>query len=236
MHCNRGTRDGNRTHHAAQARATGAVVDFLNVLVVEDDATLARALVKIGSEIGKVHLARTVAEARVLLAKGFDWAAMVVDYRLPDGDGLELLALARRSYPETPAALFTGFMEDDTIERAYNLGARCVQKDAYGLEQIRYFLRGVLELLLGEPDPLLTAARAWCDRYDFTDAEADVFIQLAQGLTHREIARNRRTTLRAVRGHEQGICKKTGDQLIGEATDRFFRDSLRERWRRRPRT
>jgi DNA-binding NtrC family response regulator len=72
---------------------------------------------------GKVHLAGTISEAEALLAKGFDWAAMVLDRRLPDGDGLDFLGFARHSYPETPAALFTGFMEDDTVGRVHALGA-----------------------------------------------------------------------------------------------------------------
>jgi DNA-binding NarL/FixJ family response regulator len=158
---------------------------------------------------------------------------MVVDRRLPDGDGLDFLALARRAYPETPAALFTGFMEGDTVARAYALGARCMPKDAYGLEQVRYFLRGAVETRSGEPDPVLTAARAWCARFHFTDVETDVFIQRAQGLTQEEIARERRTTTRAVRWHEQGICMRTGDLLIKDALDRFFQESMRERWRKR---
>jgi DNA-binding NtrC family response regulator len=128
-----------------------AAPTLMNVLILEDDAGTARALVKIVSQVGTVHLAGTISEAEALLAKGFDWAAMVVDRRLPDGDGLAFLALARRSYPNTPAALFTGFMEDDTVGRAYALRARCLQKDAYGLEQVRYFLRGVLEAHTGEP-------------------------------------------------------------------------------------
>jgi hypothetical protein len=79
-------------------------------------------------------------------------------------------------------------MEDDTVERAYALRARCLEKDLYGLEQVRYFLRGLLETHSGEPDPVLTAARAWCARFDFTDAETKVFIHRTQGLTQLEIA------------------------------------------------
>jgi DNA-binding NarL/FixJ family response regulator len=201
-------------------------MDVLNLLIFESDAASARALTKIASELGKVRIARTVAEAEALLRNGLEWAAMVIDLRLPDGYGIDFLPRARRAHPQATAVLYTGFIEDE-------LEPQGVRKNVYGIDQVRLLLLNVLAARLGEPDPVLTAGRAWCARFHLPDGEADVFIKHAQGLTQGEIAKARRSTPRTIRSQEQSICRKTGEEWIEEAVARFFREALRESWRRR---
>ena len=74
------------------------------VLLVEDSVDLARALSRLLGRHGfEVEVAHDLAAALALLAPGKRWDAVVVDGRLPDGDG-RALAPSLRERPELARA------------------------------------------------------------------------------------------------------------------------------------
>jgi two-component system, NtrC family, response regulator AtoC len=79
------------------------------VLIVEDEADL-RALVveSLSSEGFAVAEAADSAEAQERL-KAFAYDAVVIDLRLPDADGMDLLDMALSRYPDILAVMMTGF-------------------------------------------------------------------------------------------------------------------------------
>jgi two-component system response regulator NreC len=57
-------------------------------------------------------------------------SVVVLDYRLPGRDGLELAAEILAERPDQDIVLFSAYLDDRTIERAEALGIReCVSKD-----------------------------------------------------------------------------------------------------------
>ena len=93
------------------------------ILVVDDDASiregLSRALARQGHG---VELAGSLAEARAALARGaFD--AVLLDIRLGDGDGLDLLAELRASRPELPVIMATAYGDSARAITAMKHGA-----------------------------------------------------------------------------------------------------------------
>lgn len=89
-------RDG-RSETALQAR----------ILVVEDDADIAsllgRELRGLGHTVDAVRLAEDALQA----ARGNDYALMIIDLGLPDGDGLDLVREMRRRAIEVPILMLT---------------------------------------------------------------------------------------------------------------------------------
>ena len=79
------------------------------VLVVEDEADL-RGLVAESLEADGFAVAQApdAAEAHARL-KGFAYDALVVDLRLPDADGMDVLAAALERYPKIVAVVITGY-------------------------------------------------------------------------------------------------------------------------------
>jgi DNA-binding NarL/FixJ family response regulator len=76
-------------------------------LIVEPDAELARALtIKLGRHAPTV-LATTLAEARIAVADRDRWSGVVVELRLPDGGGLELIEQMRVGQPELTALMLS---------------------------------------------------------------------------------------------------------------------------------
>lgn len=93
------------------------------ILIVEDDQTFAQIiegfLIKKGFEI---LLASTTKQAfKILLNEKFD--LLLVDYRLPDGTGLDILNEAKAKGQSIPTIIMTSFNDVRTAVKSIQLGA-----------------------------------------------------------------------------------------------------------------
>jgi DNA-binding NtrC family response regulator len=82
------------------------------ILIVDDQAEL-RGLLK--EALGEDHLV-TEADSKAALEKAFTQEqpdVMLLDVRLPDGDGLELLPVIKKRWPETEVIVLTGAPDDN---------------------------------------------------------------------------------------------------------------------------
>lgn len=93
----------------------------MKVLLVEDDGRLVRALVRgLGEEGHQVDVCTLSADAREQ-AIALEYDAIVLDWMLPDGDGLSLLRHWRSSGLRTPVLMLTA--RGTVAERVQGLGA-----------------------------------------------------------------------------------------------------------------
>jgi PAS domain S-box-containing protein len=84
------------------------------VLIVEDDAVSAELERRVLSRAGFLpQVAASLTEAREQLGTG-EFAALLLDYRLPDGDAWDLVAAARAMEPPVPVILVTA-MGNETV-------------------------------------------------------------------------------------------------------------------------
>jgi two-component system response regulator HydG len=94
-----------------------------NILVVEDDLTFSQLLQDFLRKYGHdADAAREVKSAVRLLAQT-TYDLLLLDYRLPDGNGLEVLAKARENGAGTPAIVMTSFNDVRTAVKAMRSGA-----------------------------------------------------------------------------------------------------------------
>ncbi len=114
-------------------------------LIVDDDDGLRPSLVRSFERRGHdVFGARTVAEARhQLQERRVDLA--LLDLRLPDGSGLELLAVARELDSEIAVIMMTSFPEVKTAVRAMKEGARDFIVKPFELEELHLTVERALE-------------------------------------------------------------------------------------------
>ena len=120
--------------------AIGGVMHKREFLVVEDDVAFSACLVRLVSKSGHATCLGTVHEAMDALAGQSHWSALIVDLRLPDGSGLDVLTTFRSEHPTSPAMMLTGHAEPAAINRAYDLGADYVCKPI-DLTRMHRFLR-----------------------------------------------------------------------------------------------
>lgn len=103
------------------------------VLIVDDDSELCDSLADLfAGHSFRVGMAHNLAEARAALAAaasaGNAFQVVLIDMKLPDGDGGELLGHVRERYPAARTILITGDREENShrIEAARGQGADAV--------------------------------------------------------------------------------------------------------------
>lgn len=99
------------------------VMETMQVLVVDDEQPIRRLVEKeLGSERRRVAVAGSAKDAlAVFRQERFD--VVLLDMRLPDGSGLDLLAQFQEHAPEVQVIIITGYGEVDNAVQAMKLGA-----------------------------------------------------------------------------------------------------------------
>jgi len=116
------------------------------VLVVDDEADLREllelTLVGMGLD---VDCAPDLTEARRLLGLR-RYALCLTDMRLPDGDGLSLVAELDRDHPDTPVAVITAYGSAESAVAALKAGAFDYLSKPLALDALRALVRSALRL------------------------------------------------------------------------------------------
>jgi DNA-binding NtrC family response regulator len=116
-----------------------------NILIVEDDKAqrelLAEALRKRGFY---VEGAENLVEAKELLEKR-DFNVLLLDYKLPDGDGLEFLAYLKKNYPNIPTIMLTAYASVENAVSAMKAGAFHYLAKPINLEELNLIVDKALE-------------------------------------------------------------------------------------------
>lgn len=99
------------------------LLDQIHLLVVDDEATIRRLIEKeLSSDRRIIQSAGSVAAALPLFRKeAFD--VVVLDMRLPDGNGLDVLVQLQEISPEVQVVIITGHGDVDNAVQAMKLGA-----------------------------------------------------------------------------------------------------------------
>ena len=189
-------------------------------LLVADDHEVARSGLKsllAGTEPKVVAEVATGAEA-VKYALENDPDVVLLDVRMPDGDGLDALGRIKLDKPDMPILMFSAFDNPTYI-------ARAVAYRASG-----YLLKGCTrEELLSAIRTVATGESAWTRdelrrvtgalatprlnsdvEVPLTQRESEVLRQLAYGLTNKEIAQALHISYETVKEHVQHILRKIG--------------------------
>jgi DNA-binding NtrC family response regulator len=95
----------------------------LRVLVAEDEATFALALTRVLEDSG--HQVRSCATGKATLKAlaESEWDVLLLDLKLPDAQGTDILARVREDHPELQTIIVTGFANVDSAIETMRLGA-----------------------------------------------------------------------------------------------------------------
>lgn len=125
----------------------------MRVLIVEDDPVLADGLqVGLGLHGFEADAVGTLEDARAAL-RGGGFAAVVLDWMLPDGSGLEILPLIRRAAPAPAVILLTA---RDTIRdriEGLDAGADDYLGKPFDLDELAARVRAVIRRAAGRAAP-----------------------------------------------------------------------------------
>ncbi len=119
----------------------------IELLLVDDDRDLSDALSSFIKSKGiAVAACNTSEQARERLEKdGERFHILLSDLRLPDGDGLKLIEVAKMKNPAILAALMTGYASLETALKAIQLGAYDYITKPFSLNEIEILLRNMCD-------------------------------------------------------------------------------------------
>ncbi|MEO8255441.1 MAG: sigma-54 dependent transcriptional regulator [Flavobacterium sp.] len=93
------------------------------ILIIEDDISFCKLLEKfLIKNAYAVRIAFSATEARLAI-QNEEFNLILTDLRLPDADGIELLAEFKTTHPQIPIILMTGYSEVSTAVKAIKNGA-----------------------------------------------------------------------------------------------------------------
>ena len=189
-------------------------------LLIADDHEVVRAGIKslvAGSDV-KVIAEASTGEAAVRLTMKHKPDVVLLDVRMPEGDGLNALGRIKLDLPDQPIVMFSTYDNPTYIARAVALGANgYVLKGAVReklLDTIRISSTGesawTREELRRVSGALATPRLAADVEVPLTQRESEVLRQLAYGLTNKEIAQVLGISYETVKEHVQHILRKVG--------------------------
>ena len=189
-------------------------------LLVADDHEVVRAGVRYlvqGTDIIVVAEADS-GETAVERAKTYRPDVVLLDVRMPEGDGLIALGRIKLDFANMPILMFSNYHNPTYVARAVALGASgYLTKDASRSRIIEAIAEAALGHTVWSRDELRRVTGALASpRLDddvqvpLTQRESEVLCQLANGLTNKEIAQALEISYETVKEHVQHILRKVG--------------------------
>ncbi|MBX3208868.1 MAG: response regulator transcription factor [Labilithrix sp.] len=199
----------------------------LAFLIVEDERLVGLALSRMFAGFGRVEVVTTLDAARkVLDDRRFD--ALIVDIKLPDGSGFDVVEYARARAPDTQALVLSGSVDAGRLSTAFTLGVTYLVKPA-SHAQLEDFAKRARARHLKNAGWLRGVIATWVARYALTPAEEEVLALAIDGYPRLEIAERRDVSPSTLKKQVQSLLAKTGDATLESAANRALRAALEDK-------
>ncbi len=201
----------------------------MRILIVDDHALVRRGMgyvVKEGFPEAEVVEADGAASALDAMRSGGPIDMALVDVRMPDLDGLELLRAIKAEWPEVPVIMLSTYENAPYVKRALSDGAAgYLLKDATPEDlgqAINVAISGggnvlsprVIQNLFEDVESSSQTTnghgRVRRTEYNLTQREHDILALLAEGRSNRSIAQNLYLSEKTVKAHLAAIFRKLG--------------------------
>jgi DNA-binding NarL/FixJ family response regulator len=218
---------------SSSGSGTGGVGRPIRVLVVDDHEVLSSSLalvVDAERDMESVGIARNLDEARSRVVKRAP-DVVLLDRRLPDGDGIEAIAELRELRPESKVVVLTASDNDQVLVQAIEAGASGFLSKSRGIGEVIGAVRSaaageavISGEMLSRLLPKLT--RGGGPSVELTPREQDVLELLAEGKSNAAIADALFVSVHTVRNHVANLSSKLGAHSKLEALSIAVRRGL----------
>jgi DNA-binding NarL/FixJ family response regulator len=192
----------------------------IRVLLVDDHRLITQSLARIlelEPDVQVVGIAGSVAEARELAREPLD--VVLMDYRLPDGTGVEATRSIKARWPNARIVMLTAIDDDETVLESIQAGADGYLTKDRAVDDVVATVRAAHagETLLPRRVIIEIARRVAVARdraaeqrpvESLTPRELEVLRSLTEGMSTREICEQLFITPNTLRTHVQNIMGK----------------------------
>jgi len=208
----------------------------IGVVIVDDHRMFAESLARLLSDeegIAILGVAGTGAEA-VELATRVRPRVVLMDYELPDQDGVTVTVEIRAQNPQIMVVMLTGHSDERLMLEAIDAGCSgFLTKDKAAAEVADAVRSAAAGEALVSPE-LLDRLLPQLDRRnrslgeDLSDREREILVLLARGWTNKAIATELFLSVNTVRNHVQSVLNKLRSHSKLEAVTTAVREGIIE--------
>ena len=213
---------------------TGAPEHPIRVLIVDDHEVLAASLAMVleaEDDITAVGVATTLEQARDLVA-GSRPDVLLLDHRMPDGDGVAAIPQLRAIRPSVGVVVLTASAADHVLLAAIENGASGFLSKTRSLGEVTAAVRAaaagesvISPELLARLLPRFGRGKVHSPD-DLTEREREVLALVAEGLSNAAIAERQVVSVHTVRNHIASLSAKLGAHSKLEALSIALRQGL----------
>jgi DNA-binding NarL/FixJ family response regulator len=211
-----------------------AAAEALGVVVIDDHQMFAESLgrlLDLEPDLTWLGRAGTAAEGITLVGRVRP-AVVLVDYQMPDRDGVEITQEIKRLHPEVMVVMLTGAADDRVLLAAIDAGCSgFLTKDRAATEVVDAVRSAAAGEALISPGMLARLlprlSRAQQDgSVELTAREREVLEQMAEGLSNKAIADRLFLSVNTVRNYVQSTLMKLGAHSKLEAVATAVREGI----------
>jgi DNA-binding NarL/FixJ family response regulator len=208
-------------HCEGGSERRGVLMSTIRVAIVDDHAMVAESLMRLlegEGDIKVVALAVSVAGA-VEAARRSQPDVVVMDYNLPDGDGVSATTRIRAESPRMKVLLLAGSVDSDVAVAAFDAGCVGFIEKTSAVDSLAAAVRSVHAGKTVFASPLKgSLGRAGAAAASgLTRREREVLQLVERGASNQAIATELTVGLSTVQTHVQSILKKLGARSKLEA-------------------
>lgn len=206
----------------------------IRVLVVDDHAMFATSIsmaLEHDPQLRVIGATHTLAGARTWIATQPP-DVLLIDHRLPDGYGTDLVPEVKRLYPTVKVVLMSAAVDDVALVSAIENGASGFLSKSATVDELVHALKAaaagevlVSPALLARLLPRLSRERRTMGT-SLTQREVEVLQVLAEGASNAAIAERLGISLNTVRNHVQSILAKLNVHSKLEALSAAVRQGI----------
>lgn len=188
----------------------------INVMIIDDHEVVRRGIAEV---VDRADGLKVVAEAGSV-AEAVNRAVLVrphvalVDLRLPDGTGIDIIEKLSTEVPELRPIVLTSFDDDDALAEALRAGAKAYLLKSVRGAEITDVIRAVASGRVLLDERTVTRRRADHDdpTADLTPSERKVLDLIGDGLSNREIGDRLGVAEKTIKNHITSLLSKMGLQ------------------------
>ena len=207
----------------------------VRVLIVDDHEVLSASLALVLDDqpgLKVVGIAGTLAQARRLLGTTTP-DVVLLDHRLPDGDGVSAIGELLAIRPSVGIVVLTASAADHVLVAAIEAGAAGFVSKTRSLQEVTSAVRAaaageavISPEMLARLLPRLHRGGGPAPRGELTEREREVLSLLADGMSNAAIAGALSVSVHTVRNHIANLSAKLGAHSKLEALSIAVRDGL----------
>lgn len=192
--------------------------DAVGVVIVDDHRMFAESLARLLADEDDVSV-RGIGGNRIealQLVEQFQPRVLLVDFHMPDGDGVALTKEVKERWPETMVVMLTGDADDRVLISAIEAGCSGFLTKDRASSEVAHAVRDasagdvvISTAQLARLLPKLSRSHRPAGA-DLTDREVEVLKLLAAGVTSKTIADQLFLSVNTIRNYVQSILTKLG--------------------------